>query len=166
MIFFQLTEQLKSLQHLLQVLTCQQYNHKSNYLGNASIGGHTRHIIELLQCVTHGYDGGLIDYINRTRNLTLETDRIYALQELQELTETIIKDDKQMQLITEEHSAVSVNTTFFREIVYNTEHTIHHLALIRVALRELQLDIVANDFGIAYSTIKFLAAQKKLKTQS
>ena len=72
MIFFQLTEQLKSLQYLLQVLTCQQYNHKSNYLGNASIGGHTRHIIELLQCVTNGYDGGIIDYINRKRNLTLE----------------------------------------------------------------------------------------------
>jgi hypothetical protein len=48
-----------------------------------------------------------------------------------------------------------VTTTYFREIVYNIEHTIHHLALIKVALIELKLSLVDNNFGMAYSTIKY-----------
>ena len=68
MIFIQITEQLKSLSNLLLLLNDRQYNQKIAFLGNASIGGHTRHIIELLKCVTDGYFSGTVDYLNRTRN--------------------------------------------------------------------------------------------------
>jgi len=50
---------------------------------------------------------------------------------------------------------------YFREVVYNTEHTIHHLALIKVAIIDMKLDIVDNDFGMAYSTIKYQASLNK-----
>jgi hypothetical protein len=52
----------------------------------------------------------------------------------------------------------SVTTTYYREVVYNTEHTIHHLALIKVAIIDMKLYIVDNDFGMAYSTIKYQAS--------
>ena len=48
----------------------------------------------------------------------------------------------------------TVPTTYFREVVYNTEHAIHHLALIKVALIEMKVDLVSDNFGMAYSTIK------------
>jgi hypothetical protein len=163
MLFFQLNEQLKSLSSLLLLLNNEQYNQKVIHLGNASIGGHTRHIIELLQCVLSGYESGTVDYINRVRNLSLENDRQFALKELGLLTTNIIKADKEMKLITECDLPNFVTTTFYREIVYNTEHSVHHLALIKVALTEMKLDFVDSNFGMAYSTIKFLASQEKIQ---
>jgi hypothetical protein len=146
------------------LLNDKQYNQKIAFLGNASIGGHTRHIIELLKCATDGYNTGIVDYLNRVRDLAIETDKSFAMQELSLMVEQIIQSDKQMNLVIEscEESATNyVITTYFREIVYNAEHAIHHLALIRVALREMQLEIVDDDFGMAYSTIKYLATQHK-----
>lgn len=161
MIFFQLSEQLQLLRSLLKKLDREQYVQKISFLGNASIGAHTRHIIELLKCVTDGYGPGIVDYINRARDLSIETDHILATREIEQLLLIVDKQDKQMELATENTEATfakTVTTTYFREIVYNAEHAIHHLALIRVALRELKLDIVGDNFGMAYSTIKYLAS--------
>lgn len=166
MIFIQITEQLKSLSNLLLLLNDKQYNPKIAFLGNASIGGHTRHIIELLKCAANGYDVGTVDYLNRVRDLAIETDKAFAMQELSIITEQIIQSDKQMNLVieySEESTANYVTTTYFREIIYNAEHTIHHLALIKVALREMKLEIVGDDFGMAYSTIKYLSTLDKVQ---
>lgn len=166
MLFIQISEQLKSLCSMLHMLSDKQYNQKNALLGNASIGGHTRHIIELLKCATNGYDSGIVDYLNRERNLLIETDRALATQELNSLNDQIIKSDKEMKLAIENEAGKTsdfVSTTFYREIVYNTEHAIHHLALIRVALRVMELDIVPDDFGMAYSTIKYLSSQNNIQ---
>ena len=161
MVFIQLIEQLQSLSNLLIVLDNNQYTQNSRLLGNASIGGHTRHIIELLKCAADGYSTGNVDYINRTRNMSIESDRIVAVRELENLQSLIIKADRELKLVVETQTPPAyVKTTYYREIVYNTEHTIHHLALIRVALRELDLDLVGDDFGVAHSTIKYRQARQ------
>ena len=131
MIFIQMTEQLKSLSNLLLLLTDNQYNQKIAFLGNASIGGHTRHVIELLKCVLDGYDAATVDYVNRIRNLYLETDLRIARKELEVLTGQIMQPDKRMKLTTESDLQELVYTSFYREIVYNAEHAVHHLALIK-----------------------------------
>ena len=161
MIFIQLSQQLQSLGNLLVLLNEKQYTRKIEHLGNASIGGHTRHIIELLQCAVDGYYTGAVDYVNRTRNLLLETNTELAYATLQELIDTIRNDDAQLKMIVEEagyDACPEVFTTYYREIVYNTEHTIHHLALIKVALIEMKLSIVDKNFGMAGSTIKYRMA--------
>lgn len=44
--------------------------------------------------------------------------------------------------------------------MYNIEHTIHHLALIKVGLKLVYPDLdLPNHFGVAPSTIKFQQAQ-------
>lgn len=164
MIFKQLSEQLNSLSNLLNKLTDQQYIHKIEHLANASIGGHTRHIIELVQCAMNGYYTGEVDYVNRKRNLDLQTDKHLAATELQVLANNIRLADKRLRITVDEiegYEPQEVYTTYYREIVYNAEHTIHHLALIRVALIEMKLELVDKNFGLAYSTIKF---QKTLVT--
>jgi len=161
MIISQLTHQLNLLKNLIESLTPEQYTSQIKHLGEATIGAHSRHIIELLQCAVNGYDIGAADYLNRRRNLLLETDRDFAVITLSELLKGINLPDKQLTLVTEEitgpENAVVVNSTFFRELVYNTEHAIHHLALIKVALIELQLSFPDKNFGMAYSTIKYRA---------
>jgi hypothetical protein len=165
MIFLQLSQQLQSLRKLLSGLTDEQYNKKVAHLGNSSIGGHTRHIIELLQCAIDGYSTGEVDYVKRKRNLLLETDRMFAQSALQQLNGLIKTADRQLNLAVEQIEGAieltNVTTTYYREVVYNTEHTIHHLALIKVAIIEMKLDIIDNDFGMAYSTIKYQASLNK-----
>jgi hypothetical protein len=165
MIFLQLSQQLQSLSRLLLNLTDEQFNKKVAHLGNSSIGGHTRHVIELLQCAIDGYSTGEVDYVNRKRNLALETDRIFAQVVLQQLDGFIKVPDRQLSLVVEQiEDAIeltNVTTTYYREVVYNTEHTIHHLALIKVAIIDMKLDILDNNFGMAYTTIKYQASLAK-----
>lgn len=161
MIFIQLTQQLRSLSNMLSIINDVQYKTRIEHLGNTSIGEHTRHIIELLQCAVIGYHTGVIDYVNRTRDHTLQNNRVFAQNHLKKLENQINLPDQQLKLLVEQIDGVkesTVSTTYFREVVYNTEHTIHHLALIKVALIEMKLDIVAGDFGMAYATIKYRAA--------
>jgi hypothetical protein len=165
MIFLQLSQQLQSLSKLLLNLSDEQFTKKVAHLGNSSIGGHTRHVIELLQCAIDGCSTGEVDYVNRKRNLALETDRMLAQVVLQQLDGLIKIPDRQLTLVVEQiegaMALTNVTTTYYREVVYNTEHTIHHLALIKVAIIEMKLDIVDNDFGMAYSTIKYHASLNK-----
>ncbi|MCP9753531.1 hypothetical protein [Ferruginibacter sp. HRS2-29] len=157
MIFLQLTSQLDSLKQLLLTMSDQQYRCEIRHLKNASIGAHARHIIELLQCAVSGYECNRVDYVNRKRNIQLETDRLLATGQIEHLINSIQKPDSILRIITEESGAagLEVSTTYFREIVYNTEHAVHHLALIRVGLIEMDVDLVEEDFGIASSTIRY-----------
>jgi hypothetical protein len=165
LIFVQLREQLLSLQNLLALIDTSAYQFKNLFLGKVSIGQHTRHIIELLQCVHNGYESGQIDYNHRKRNLTLETDKEIAAEAISDLILNISKPNKTLQLSVEkvcEEDISFVMTNYFREIVYNTEHTIHHKALIKVALHEMNLNMVDENFGMAYSTMQY---QKELKVE-
>jgi hypothetical protein len=152
MIFLQLTQQLQALSNLLSTLNDKQYSHKIEHLGDASIGGHTRHIIELLQCAVKGHSTGEVDYVNRTRDLTIELNKSLASATIEKLGQDMHLPDKKLNMVD-----LSVTTTYYREIVYNTEHVIHHLALIKVALIEMKLNFVDHNFGMAYSTIKYKA---------
>lgn len=160
MIFSHISEQLYALQHLLHHLDDNQYTRKIIFLGKASIGAHTRHVIELLKCAVDGYSDGVIDYSKRARDIVIENDKLIAIEEIRSILGNIHQPDKPIDLIVEHgEEEQSVQSTYHREIIYNTEHTIHHLALIRVALREMNLEIVGDDFGIAYSTLKYQASQ-------
>jgi len=157
MIYVQLNEQLMALHTLLGKLTDHAYENKISMLGDVSIGQHTRHIIELLQCALSGYDTGLVDYQNRQRNLRYETDRLFAQAEIDGMMRFTDRPDRRLVLSDHMLNGDRVSTTYCREIVYNTEHIIHHLALIKVALRALNLDIVDANFGMAYATISYQA---------
>lgn len=48
-----------------------------------------------------------------------------------------------------------IETNYFREVLYNLEHCIHHQALIKVALLNFNYIQISETFGIAPSTIEF-----------
>ncbi len=51
--------------------------------------------------------------------------------------------------------AIITESSYQRELLYNLEHSIHHQALIKVALLEIQHDLVDENFGVAQSTIEY-----------
>ena len=166
MIIQQLSEQLAVLKDLLVALNDEQFVQRISFLNDSTIGAHTRHIIELIQCLTNGYEKGEVDYINRERNLAIEQNKTVAIHELNDVLILIQQKDRKMDLLAEnliDENIIYVNTSYFREIEYNKEHTIHHLALIRVALREMDLKIVNDSFGVAYATLKYISQQQTIQ---
>lgn len=128
-------------------------------LFNATIGQHVRHIIELFQCLENGYDNGLVNYEQRKRDIRIESDKAFASGLLNEVHQGLNKDNKELQLEAcyDEHAAfpITLATNFYREVAYNLEHTIHHMALIRVGITEVSDIEIPEEFGVASSTIKY-----------
>jgi hypothetical protein len=150
--FLQTFEQLKIA---LSTVDKETYTKPSVLLDKATIGKHTRHIIELVQCLIIGYNDGLVNYDKRERNITIETDINFALQCLDSCMQSINKNDKKYVAAYEFNNAtVNVNTTYYREIMYNIEHCTHHQALIKVAFNEFKIKVEPS-FGVATSTLKY-----------
>ena len=151
-VFVQLSESLTQLSD-------DQYVQPSKILFNATVGQHVRHIIELFICLEKGYETGLVNYEKRKRDLLIETSRHFASELLQKIYGALEKPNKKLLLESnyDEHTEedITVTTNYYREIIYNLEHTVHHMALIRVGINEVSAISVPDGFGVASSTIKY-----------
>jgi hypothetical protein len=143
-------------------LTDAEYTQPSNTLFNATIGQHVRHIIELFIELEKGYDNGVVNYEKRQRDYQIETNRGFASELLQKIYAGIDKPDKYLLLEAgyDEHSddLLTIPSNYYREVVYNLEHTVHHMALIRVGITEVSAIKLPEGFGVASSTIKYKKA--------
>ena len=152
---------LSQLVNLIDKMEPGQYNSPVNALSESSIGSHVRHIIEFYECLLIGAESGLVNYDARNRNHLLETDSYFALSVLVETINKINKIDcDRMLMLSMDLSADGapfiVDTTLYRELAYNIEHAIHHMAIIKIGVVFAYPTIVIeNNFGVAYSTIRF-----------
>lgn len=156
-VFVQLEEQASLLHTAISALPENAYQQKIPALYHASIGDHTRHIVEILQCAVYGHASGVIDYHNRERNMLLAEDPSLALDRLQHLILGCKRENKAVNVIhgdANQHEG-QVLSTYYREILYNVEHTIHHMALIKVGLFHLGVQDLPDGFGMAYATLNF-----------
>jgi len=143
----------------LELLNDNQYRHASKILSNASIGQHVRHIIEMFICLEDGYAGGIVNYENRKRDIVIETQKDVANALLKKIYERLHKENKPLVLQAayneDTDELIDFDTNYYREIAYNLEHAIHHMALIKVGIREVSDIEIPDGFGVASSTIKF-----------
>ena len=142
----------------LEQLTAAEYTKPCDRLNHHSIGQHVRHIIELFQCLEQGYGKGIVNYDGRKRDQQIETNKELATKLLPEICSRLDQPNKFLQLEAsyDEHSGESMimATNYYREVAYNLEHAIHHMALIRIGIAEVSTISVSEDFGLASSTIK------------
>ena len=159
---------------LLESLANEQFSQPVKVLSDGTIGQHTRHIIEFYQELFKGYDQGVIDYDNRKRSHAIESDRLFAIQQLREISEKLAKANKELWLTADSCSLeesvetsllrkggsekARIRTNYERELVYNLEHTVHHMALLRIAVSALSDLALPEGFGVALSTQKFRKA--------
>lgn len=146
----------------LELLSDDQYIHAGKTLSNASIGQHVRHIIEMFTCLEEGYATGVIQYEHRKRDTKIETEKTFAIALLKRISQDLNRENKSlvMEAVFDEHDTVPVcfDTNYYREVAYNLEHTIHHMALIKVGIREVSDIDIPEGFGVASSTTKFRSA--------
>lgn len=156
MLIISVQNNIKENIELLRQLSHDEYLFHNEIIGNASIGEHMRHIIELLGAVVKNYDNGIISYDKRARDINIQTNKKEAIKVLERFQFELDKPNKTLYL--EHHCSSStkiIQTNYFRELLYNLEHSIHHQALIKVALHRLPHIKVPDSFGVAPSTLEY-----------
>ncbi len=150
---------LNQLNNALDQLSGEQYSQPVLALNNATIGQHTRHIIELFLELQKGYANGIVNYDKRRRDMLLEHDISMACSAIANILVHIFEEDKPLQLkgnyVNDQVAELLVNSTYYREVIYNLEHAIHHMAYIRIAMNELGNIQIPPEFGVAASTNRF-----------
>jgi hypothetical protein len=150
------------LNQSIEELSDSQYTKPISVLSNATIGQHVRHIVELFVCLENGYITGRVNYESRKRDRRFETDRTLTCELLGLICKKLDKGNKDLllELSGDEHdkNGSSIETNYYREIVYNLEHTVHHMALIRVGLNEISHIDLPEEFGVGASTMKYRRA--------
>lgn len=147
---------LNELTDLLSQLSNEDYSNPCRDLSNATIGEHTRHIIEMFQCLENQYESGIVNYDNRKRDYSIQTDTDFAIECIHIIRNQVEKANKNLQLqqvVDGEELLISSN--YNRELLYNLEHCIHHQALIKVALIQSETIEINENFGVARSTIEY-----------
>lgn len=159
-------QNLLQIRELVNNMKEEDFVNKLEILSGSSIGQHLRHILELYQCLLDGTVTNEVNYDNRKRNLKLESDPAFALRTIEEISEKIfnLDSDRCLSLIgsfsASSEKKLTIQTSIYRELAYNLEHSIHHQALIKIGLSALQLShLVDEDFGVAPATIKFKNSQ-------
>jgi hypothetical protein len=150
---------LDQLKDLLENLTDEQYGRKVTLLSGVSIGQHIRHVIEFFRELEKGYHTGVVNYDARMRNETIATQRRFAINELIAIAAVVTKENKPLKLVADfsegDSDCCEVPTNYLRELVYNLEHTIHHMALLRIGVHAVANVELPENFGVAVSTLKY-----------
>jgi len=157
------TKQLFELKAILNQVKDSDYSKTIEVLENGTLGRHVRHILEFYECLFISNSGDIVCYDERKRNLLLEGSVRFACDYIDEIVDQIEKVQINKRLLLKskyEGSEIIMETSLFREITYNIEHTVHHLAIMRIAISsELKYIDLYSTFGYADSTIQFLKSQ-------
>ena len=151
-------EVLGQMTDLLASISAKKFG--KNNEADGSIGQHTRHIIEFYECFSEGYAKGVVNYDSRRRNPLIETDPETAINELHHIIEDLEKITEESQFLVLAESfgpePLEVPSSVSREVLYLLEHTVHHMAIIRLLVKSCCPEqALPKEFGVAYSTLRY-----------
>lgn len=160
----QLTRQMIQI---LQRMDPTAYQQAVDIYDGASVGKHFRHIFDFYNCLIKGLAKGKIDYSDRSRNLQIEREpsaaahhfnnAMHQLNDLSmEKTIKVLSDFSDNQYI----ERVSYASTIGREMAFIHDHTVHHLAIIKMGIKRINPSFqLTKNFGLAPSTVKHTQGQ-------
>jgi len=161
-LFYNLIQALEELEKLTLLLSSQK---KKALYSLSPIGAHVRHCIEHIEEFLQGLQKGVINYDKRKRDKALETSPLLALKKLKvlkKLLRSLQEDLKsssgfepktlhlEVLLKNKEESCskpfvfMSLKTNLSRELLFLFQHTLHHLALLNLLLKEHNLSLHLN----------------------
>lgn len=160
MIFEKINQLFSQLKYSLSQLTAEQYGQSIAILENASIGQHTRHIIEHFQALIESQETKIINYDNRKRDIEIETSLPFCIETIQQILAELSAENFELSLVqhysSQSPSPTIINSTYYRELMFNIDHFIHHQALIKIGLKQMLPNIILDEnFGYADATIKY-----------
>lgn len=146
---------------LLDMLSDSDYGLALPIFNGSTIGQHFRHILDFYNCVLIGAHHGELNYAHRDRSPSIEVNTSMAKAAFHKLQQDIIKlsDETQLKVHTDFHSEantvdVIVCSSVGRELMYAYDHAVHHLAIIKIGIREnFNYQGLDESIGVAPSTI-------------
>lgn len=163
-----LTIVLRQLRQVGMAVSDEQYSETSARSGEGSIGAHLRHCLDHVQTFLDGVRTGRINYDQRRRGTAVETDRRAgvaaidnAIRELAEIRpEALAQPVEVTTLLDCEGPPIQASSSIGRELSFVISHTIHHNAVVAVAVRALGVALPVG-FGYAPSTIAYRQQQER-----
>jgi uncharacterized damage-inducible protein DinB len=141
-------------------------------LSGSTIGQHVRHTLEFFLCLETGYTCGVVNYDKRAHDKTIETDKRLAMNTATHIVDwiSLIDEHRNIRLEarydTHSDEYISVQTNTLRELIYNIEHAVHHMAIIKIAVREISPYVSLDPaFGIAASTLRAPLADSEVSNR-
>ncbi len=148
---------LDELGEALSAVDAGSYAQPITLLSDATIGQHTRHIIEFFQCLQEQVDSSVINYALRKRDPRIEENKQAAIEAIEALINNLahLRPTSELVLETAEAGINPIKTNVERELFYNIEHAIHHMAILRIGLQVIAPHIkLKKHFGVAPSTLQ------------
>jgi hypothetical protein len=153
---------LDQLADLVQQVESSDFTKPSVALGSSTVGQHLRHTLEFFLCFEAGYQNGVVNYDKRAHDKLVESDKFIALSTLKRIAGFVenLQENKSLRLEVgydlQKETFVSIDTNATRELVYNIEHAVHHMAIMKIGIREVAPYVkLATDFGVAASTMRY-----------
>jgi hypothetical protein len=156
---------LGQLSEVIAQLNKNEYCLPILQLGNSSLGQHFRHTIEFFLCLKDGTSKGTINYDKRHRDQDLEENPETALQTINKIIRFIDSVDPTISLnlkvdySDDGQDEQVILSNFRRELAYNVEHAVHHMAILKIGLSQVSPKTqIPEGFGIAVSTLRYRKA--------
>lgn len=160
-------EILNQLISISKQLSNHGFNQPLDVLSGNTVGKHIRHIIEFFDLMMMGRESGFVNYDQRSHDKVIETNSELAIEKMNSLKQEIesVEVDFAMSLQVNynpnDPCEQTLRSSYFRELQYNIEHAIHHMAIISIAVKSSFKDVeLPANFGVAYSTVRY---QKELE---
>lgn len=153
----------RQISAVLTGLSPEDYTAPLNIFEGGTLGKHFRHIIDFYLCLLRDANLDIVDFANRDRNPLIEQNPRIAQEMINEIAERVKGLDENQSIRVKAEFSANPNqprpifqTSIGRELMYAYDHALHHLAIIRIGLREQRPDMpIAQEFGVAPSTIKY-----------
>lgn len=152
---------MQGIQLIKRMGDCLYANTKPPFF-KGGVGSHFRHCIDFYDSFLASLATGKVNYASRRRNPLLESSRPQAIQEIKAIIAKLrripLADLQQaVEVITEDAAAAADasewgGSTLARELQSLLSHTVHHYAMIALALRLQGFEPPAA-FGVAPSTL-------------
>lgn len=153
---------LEELETFLTQLPMGAYTVTLPEVSASTIGKHIRHSLDHFDSLKLGVSERLINYDDRPRDPSTETDASVAIQRIRPIKIWLLslKSDieVQVQSMTDPnptHPKIALlRSTLPRELAFVSQHMIHHLSIVRILAGLIGVDVHEN-FGKAVSTVNF-----------
>lgn len=154
-------DNLLQIKNLTAKISDECYQKPCEILFKASLGQHIRHTLEFYLCLLKGLEMQVVNYDNRKRQRNIESSPKVATQVIEHIMYELNQIDKNIKIEIQANytsggdDEICMHSSLFRELGFCLEHSIHHQALVKSGLKELNaLNLVSPDFGVAPSTLR------------
>ncbi|MCR9249823.1 MAG: DinB family protein [bacterium] len=157
---------LYQLETVVEQLKEEDFSKPLQILSDASLGQHVRHTLEFFICLVDARNEGVINYDNRKHDKVIEQDKSMALSVIKSMREFVMNVDGNIELRLDmsygfeqgDEEILSVKSNLLRELAYNIEHAVHHMALLKIGVAtEFTYVKLPEHFGVASSTVRYKA---------